>query len=108
MHGRKYCTSCGPQTNRLNIKSFVKAPIVLILATNQCHNKLPGKLTRTCLDIPQILGNGMYITGNHENMTPSSNYILSETIQHMVGWRNRVHFLTKDQMGTNLTWEVTG
>ena len=55
MHGRKHCTSCGLQTNRLNVKSFVTTPKVLIVATNRCHNELRGQLTRTCLDKPPVL-----------------------------------------------------
>ena len=63
MHGRKYCTSCGLQINRLNMKSFVKTPKVLIVTTNRCHNELRGQLTRTCLYIPQVLDIGLYIAG---------------------------------------------
>ena len=63
MHGRKYCTSCGLQINRLNVKSFVKTPKVLIVTTNRCHNELRGQLTRTCLYIPQVLDIGLYIAG---------------------------------------------
>ena len=65
MHGRKHCTPCGGQANRLNVKTFVITPKVLIVATNRCHNGLRGQLTRTCLDITQVLDTGMYIAGNH-------------------------------------------
>ena len=94
MHGRKHCTSCDLQTNRLNVNSFVKTPIVLIVATNRCHNELRGQLTRTCLDISQVLDIGIYIAGNHENVTPISNYVLSGTIQHIGSSRKSGHYVT--------------
>ena len=94
MNGRKHCTSCGLQANRLNVKSVVEASKVLLVATNRCHNDLRGQLTRTCLDIPQVLDIGMYIAENHENVTPISNYVLSGTIQHMGGSRKSGHYVT--------------
>ena len=57
-------------------------PKVLVGVTNRCHNKLRGKLARTFLDIPQLLGIGMNIAGNHENLTPILNEVLSGTTQH--------------------------
>ena len=49
MHGRKHCISCGLQTNRLNVKSLVKTPKFLMVATNKCLNEQLGQLTRMCL-----------------------------------------------------------
>ena len=95
MHGRKHCTSCGRlQTNRLNVKSFIKTPNVLMVATNRCHNELSGQLMRTHLVKAQALDNEMYIAGNHENVTLISNYIPSGTSLHMGSSRNSRHYKT--------------
>ena len=94
MHGRKHCTPCGGQANRLNVKTFVITPKVLIVATNRCHNGLRGQLTRTCLDITQVLDTGMYIAGNHKNVTPISNYVLSGTIHHIGSSRKHGPYVT--------------
>lgn len=91
MHCRNYC---GLQTNKLNVKSFVKTPEVLIGATNRCHNELRRQLTRKFLDIPQVLETGMHTAVNQENVKPTSNDVLSGTIQHKGSSHQSGHYVT--------------
>ena len=72
---------------RQNTKSFD-------WGTNRCHNELQGQLTRTPLDIPQVLDSRLSIAGNNKNVTPISNYVLSETTQHSGNSKKSGHYIT--------------
>ena len=79
---------------QIDVKSFIKTPKVLMVATNLCHNELSGQLMRMHLDKAQALDIEMYIAGNHENVTLISNYIPSGTSPHMGSSRNSRHYKT--------------
>ena len=82
MLGKGNCFNCGNLSTRLNARSFIQTPKVLVIATNRSHNELAGHLTKTQTSIPQVLDIGMFLAGFYENADSSSNYVLKGTVQY--------------------------
>ena len=63
------------------------------MVINRCHNELLRQLTRTLLDVPQVLDIGMFFAINHENVAPVSNDIPSGTMQYKGSSNQSGHFV---------------
>ena len=55
--------------------------------------ELPRQLTRTRLNISQVIGIGMHVIGNCDNVIPVSNVVLSGTIHISGGNRKTGHYV---------------
>ena len=82
MLGKGNCFNCGNPSTRLNARSFIQTPKVLVIATNRSHNELAGHLTKTQTSIPQVLDIGMFLAVFYENADSSSNSVLKGTVQY--------------------------
>ena len=80
--GKENCFNCKNPSTRLNARSFIKTPKVLIISTNRSLNELAGRLTKTQISISQVLDVGMFLPGFHENADSLSNYVLAEIVQY--------------------------
>lgn len=67
---------------RLNARSFIQTSKVLVIATNRSQNELAGRLTKSQINISQVLDIGMFLAGFHENADSLSNYVLAGTVQY--------------------------
>lgn len=55
MLGRKKYYSCRKLSNRLNGKYFLRTPKIFVIAATRSHNELAENLTKTPIDIPQVI-----------------------------------------------------